>query len=69
MHNNPVTRGLVTSPGDWPWSSWPWFRLGWSVGLEGVLSSICALAKLPVEGVIYEANSIQFESLDYHYRS
>jgi hypothetical protein len=22
MHNNPVTRGRVSSPGDWPWSSW-----------------------------------------------
>ena len=22
MHNNPVKRGLVTQPGDWPWSSW-----------------------------------------------
>ncbi len=21
-HNNPVKRGLVRSPGDWPWSSW-----------------------------------------------
>ena len=22
MHANPVVRGLVTSPKDWPWSSW-----------------------------------------------
>ena len=22
MHNNPVKRGLVKAPGDWPWSSW-----------------------------------------------
>jgi len=22
MHNNPVKRGLVKEPGDWPWSSW-----------------------------------------------
>ena len=21
MHNNPVTRGLASSPEDWPWSS------------------------------------------------
>ena len=21
-HNNPVTRGLVSEPGQWPWSSW-----------------------------------------------
>jgi putative transposase len=21
MHNNPVKRGLVSAPGDWPWSS------------------------------------------------
>jgi hypothetical protein len=25
MHNNPVTRGLVSSPGDWPWSSWRFY--------------------------------------------
>jgi len=22
MHSNPVTRGLVEHPRDWPWSSW-----------------------------------------------
>ena len=22
LHGNPVRRGLVASPGDWPWSSW-----------------------------------------------
>ncbi len=25
-HNNPVRRGLVSSPGDWPWSSYRWYR-------------------------------------------
>ena len=25
MHNNPVERGLVISPGDWPWSSWRFY--------------------------------------------
>ena len=25
--NNPVTRGLVSSPGDWPWSSWTFYYL------------------------------------------
>jgi putative transposase len=25
LHNNPVTRGLVSSPGDWPWSSWRFY--------------------------------------------
>jgi len=25
MHNNPVTRGLVNSPEDWPWSSWRFY--------------------------------------------
>ena len=25
-HNNPVTRGLVKSPGDWPWSSYRWYE-------------------------------------------
>ncbi|MGH9440276.1 MAG: REP-associated tyrosine transposase [Terriglobia bacterium] len=28
MHNNPVVRGLVSSPGDWPWSSWRFYYLG-----------------------------------------
>ncbi|MGD0007471.1 MAG: hypothetical protein ABSE93_02850 [Terriglobia bacterium] len=27
MHNNPVKRGLVSSPGDWPWSSWGFYFL------------------------------------------
>ena len=27
MHNNPVTRGLVNSPEDWPWSSWRFYYL------------------------------------------
>jgi putative transposase len=27
MHNNPVTRGLATSPGDCPWSSWRFYYL------------------------------------------
>jgi putative transposase len=25
MHNNPVKRGLVSAPGDWPWSSWRFY--------------------------------------------
>ena len=25
MHHNPVTRGLVGSPGEWPWSSWRFY--------------------------------------------
>ena len=24
-HNNPVNRGLVDAPGDWPWSSYRWY--------------------------------------------
>ena len=27
MHNNPVKRGLVGQPGDWPWSSWRFYYL------------------------------------------
>jgi putative transposase len=27
MRNNPVKRGLVSSPGDWPWSSWRFYFL------------------------------------------
>ncbi|HET7213822.1 MAG TPA: transposase [Terriglobia bacterium] len=27
IHNNPVTRGLVGSPGDWLWSSWRFYFL------------------------------------------
>ena len=25
MHNNPVKRGLVSPPGEWPWSSWGFY--------------------------------------------
>jgi len=25
LHNNPVARGLVAHPGDWPWSSWRFY--------------------------------------------
>jgi putative transposase len=27
MHANPVTRGLVSSPAEWPWSSWRFYYL------------------------------------------
>ena len=27
MHSNPVKRGLVKEPGDWPWSSWRFYYL------------------------------------------
>jgi len=33
MHRNPVVRGLVAKPGDWPWSS---FR-HYATGAEGVV--------------------------------
>ncbi len=26
VHNNPVRRGLVESPGEWTWSSWKWYH-------------------------------------------
>ena len=28
MHRNPLTRGLVNHPKDWPWSSWSFYALG-----------------------------------------
>ena len=28
MHRNPVTRGLVEHPKDWPWSSWAFYTKG-----------------------------------------
>lgn len=28
MHANPVQRGLVKEPGDWPWSSWRFYYRG-----------------------------------------
>jgi len=28
MHSNPVTRGLVRHPKDWPWSSWSFYTKG-----------------------------------------
>jgi putative transposase len=33
MHRNPVKRGLVAAPEDWPWSS---FR-HWATGVEAVV--------------------------------
>jgi putative transposase len=27
MHENPVRRGLVPHPGDWPWSSWSYYAM------------------------------------------
>ncbi len=27
MHNNPVKRGVVREPGEWPWSSWRFYYL------------------------------------------
>jgi putative transposase len=39
MHNNPVRRGLVAQPGDWPWSSWRYYYL------ED--SSILAMDRMP----------------------
>jgi hypothetical protein len=27
LHNNPVARGLVAHPGDWPWSGWRFYYL------------------------------------------
>jgi putative transposase len=34
MHNNPVKRGLVASPGDWPCSSWRFYYLNDTSVLE-----------------------------------
>jgi hypothetical protein len=28
MYNNPVKRRLVSSPGEWSWSSWRFYNLG-----------------------------------------
>jgi putative transposase len=35
MHANPVLRGLVEHPKDWPWSSWGFWVKG-EVGLVGI---------------------------------
>jgi putative transposase len=35
MHANPVIRGLVKHPKDWPWSSWSFYEKG-EVGLVRV---------------------------------
>ncbi len=35
MHRNPVTRGLVDHPKDWPWSSWSFYAKG-ELGLVGI---------------------------------
>ena len=28
MHANPMVRGLVNHPGEWPWSSWGFYEKG-----------------------------------------
>ena len=33
-HKNPVHRGLVSQPGDWPWSSYNWYAGSGNVLLE-----------------------------------
>ena len=35
MHRNPLTRGLVNHPKDWPWSSWTFNAMG-KPGLVGI---------------------------------
>jgi len=35
MHRNPLTRGLVEHPKDWPWSSWSFYGMG-EPGLVGI---------------------------------
>ena len=35
MHWNPVTRGLVDHPKEWPWSSWSFYAKG-EAGLIGI---------------------------------
>ncbi|HWY05432.1 MAG TPA: transposase [Candidatus Acidoferrales bacterium] len=35
MHRNPLTRGLVRHPKDWPWSSWPFYATG-EQGIVGI---------------------------------
>jgi putative transposase len=35
MHRNPLTRGLVNHPNDWPWSSWSFYVMG-EPGLVGI---------------------------------
>ncbi len=35
MHRNPLTRGLVNHPKDWPWSSWSFYVLR-KPGLVGI---------------------------------
>jgi len=35
MHRNPLTRGLVKHPKDWPWSGWPFYVMG-EPGLVGI---------------------------------
>jgi hypothetical protein len=35
MHRNPLTRGLVNHPKDWPWSSWQFCAMA-EPGLVGI---------------------------------
>jgi putative transposase len=38
MHANPVTRGLVKHPKDWPWSSWSFYEKGEAglISIDGI---------------------------------
>jgi hypothetical protein len=49
MHANPVLRGLVKHPKDWPWSSWSFYEKG-EVGLGCCCFNFCLSCLAFMEG-------------------
>jgi putative transposase len=52
IHRNPVARGLVFRPEDWPWSSYRWYAVGESRGVDLCQWKPAIMKKdgVPVEG-------------------
>jgi hypothetical protein len=66
LHNNPVKRRLVGTPGEWPWSSWRFYFLnrvrtglrssGWTGWVD---QSLREIADLQIRGLCHPAVSRQ----------
>jgi len=54
MHNNPVQRGLVKHPGDWPWSSWRFSKASCKAASGFLVGDITTQG---VDAIVNAANS------------
>lgn len=52
MHRNPVKRGLVEKPGDWPWSSFRHYVFGYDGVVE--IESPCTERKRERIGIVLQ---------------